>query len=73
MGERGKERPVWKPLGTKFSFTWPQGVNPRQRDYLTRLARRTVGGNSADAVRWLQRNAWQYLGPPQDGGLPEKP
>ena len=69
MGERGKERPIWRPVGTKFSYHWPQGVTPVQREHLSRLARRTVGGDPADAVRWLQRHAWKYLGPKRSGGL----
>ena len=63
MGERGLERPIWKPEGTKFTFSWPQGVTRTQRDYLTRLARRATGDDPAAAVRWLQRNAWKYTGP----------
>lgn len=73
VGERGIDRPIWRPDGTKFSFCWPQGVNRRQRDYLARLAKRETGDDPSAAVRWLQRNAWRHLGPRGMEYLMEKP
>jgi len=63
MGERGIERPIWKPDGTTLTFSWPQGVSRGQRDYLTRLAKQEAGNDIVAAVKWLQRNAWKHVGP----------
>ena len=60
MGERGIDRPVWKPQGTKFTFQWPMGMSRGQRDYLTRVARGEVGDDPARMVLWLQKNAWLH-------------
>lgn len=61
MGQRGIERPIYKPQGTKFQFQWPMGVSRPQREYLVRKAKEASSNDPVRVVLWLQRHAWKHI------------
>ena len=61
MGERGKDRPVWKAKGTSYTFQWPMGASIAERRRLTDIARQETDGEPISMMLWLQRNAWRNL------------
>ena len=60
MGQRGIERPIYKPHGTKYQFVWPMGISRGQREYLVRKAKEACGNDPVRVVLGLQRNTWKH-------------
>jgi hypothetical protein len=61
MGQRGIERPIYKPQGTQYQFEWPMGISRGQRDYLVRKAKEACDDDPIRVVLWLQRNTWKHV------------
>ena len=61
MGQRGIGRPIYKPHGTKYTFTWPMGISQGQREYLVRKAQIACDSDPIKVVLWLQRNTGRHV------------